>query len=250
MIKVNNLFFSRSVKSKGKHLSFLARIRQRLSPSRSRQYRVIRAAFHKTIEKMATIGCQINRILRPIPYPNLQDGAIYLHLGCGDINHPKFVNIDGRPAPHIHYVQSLDNLSQFGNESVDLIYASHCLEHFPHAKVSEVLEEWHRVLKTGGILRLSVPDFDRLLLAYQESAQDIYSILSGVMGGQDYAYNFHMTIFNQAFLCSLLKETGFYRIEEWLPGQDELTVFDDFSTCEFEIKEKKIPISLNLQATK
>jgi predicted SAM-dependent methyltransferase len=250
MSKVNNLFLAHRVKNKGKHLSFVAKIKQRLLPSRARQYRAIRTAFHKAIEKMAALGCQINRVIRPLSYPKLENGAIYLHLGCGDINHPKFVNIDGRPAPHIHYVQSLDNLSQFSNESVDLIYASHCLEHFPHAKVPEVLEEWHRVLKTGGILRLSVPDFDRLLLAYQESNQDIYSILPGVMGGQDYSYNFHMVIFNQAFLRSLLKETGFHQIEEWLPGQDELTSLDDFSTCEFEIKDKKIPISLNLQATK
>ena len=82
-----------------------------------------------------------------------------LHLGCGTINHPKFINIDGIPKPHIHYIRSIDNLSNFSNNSVDLIYACHCLEHFPYHQIPGIISEWVRIMKKDSILRISVPDF-------------------------------------------------------------------------------------------
>jgi predicted SAM-dependent methyltransferase len=53
-----------------------------------------------------------------------------LHLGCGNINYPDFINVDLMPASHVHYVRGINNLKPFKNNSVDLIYACHCLEHF------------------------------------------------------------------------------------------------------------------------
>ena len=255
MIKVIHSFLSSS-KTKRNNVQqvFRSQLKQLLPASGLRQYHcnriALNIALHNFIEQMKVVTGKLKRILRPIPHPQLENGEIYLHLGCGDIDHPKFINIDGRPAPHIHYVQTLNNLSQFNNESVDLIYASHCLEHFPHDKVPQVLAEWYRVLKKGGILRLAVPDFDQLLHVYQESDCNIHSILHGLMGGQDYAYNFHTIVFNQSFLQNLLQNTGFQIIEGWFYGQDELTIREDASNCEFEVKGKNIPISLNVQAIK
>lgn len=44
------------------------------------------------------------------------------------------------------------------DNSVEAIYASHLLEHFPRHKTRAVLAEWHRVLKPGGEIRILVPD--------------------------------------------------------------------------------------------
>lgn len=189
------------------------------------------------------------QFLRPY-FPNVEQGKLYLHLGCGGINHEKFINIDGLPAPHIHYIREIDNLSPFKDNSVDLIYASHCLEHFSHQKVSHVLSEWFRVLKTDGILRLSVPDFDLLCEIYKESGNEIDSILEVLMAKQDYKYNFHMTAFNQLSLMRYLKNVGFREIRKWKPGSCELTTFRDFSTHQIQVNQKSYPISLNLEAIK
>lgn len=193
---------------------------------------------------------KLRRVLVPVNFPKLENGEINLHLGCGSINHQKFINIDGLPAQHIHLIRNIDNLSCFKKDSVNLIYASHCLEHFPHASVPEVLTEWFRVLKKDGILRLSVPDFDLLLEIYRDSGNDINSIIGALMGGQDYKYNFHMTVFNKENLSTLLKNAGFRKVEEWQPGSCELTKFDDYSIYEFKLNERKYPVSLNLQAIK
>ena len=187
--------------------------------------------------------------VRP-PFPKLEGGETYLHLGCGMVNHEKFINVDGLPAPHIHYIRGIDNLSPFGSNSIDLIYASHCLEHFSHLKVSDVLAEWFRVLKDDGILRLSVPDFDLLLQIYKENNNEIEYILDVLMGGQDYKYNFHLTMFNKLSLERLLKQVGFKETREWLPGSCELTTFEDFSTYKVQVGQKLIPISLNIEAVK
>ncbi|WP_363268389.1 methyltransferase domain-containing protein [Okeania sp. SIO2B3] len=100
----------------------------------------------------------------------------------------------------------MDNLAPLKDNSVDLIYGSHCLEHFSHRMVSQVLNEWFRVLKEGGILRLSVPDFDLLIDKYRASGNNINKIIIFLMGGQNYKFNFHMTVFNQSNLELLLKK--------------------------------------------
>lgn len=205
--------------------------------------------FHLKVE-FSIVLAKLKRKIKPIALPELEQGKINLHLGCGSVKHPKFVNVDGLPAPHIHFVRPINDLSCFKKESVDLIYASHCLEHFPHAQVHEVLSEWFRVLKEDGILRISVPDFDLLLNIYQNSGNNIDSIIYALMGGQDYKYNFHMTVFNKASLFILLKDIGFREVAEWQPGTCELTTFSDHSTCQFQVNDKNYSVSLNLQAVK
>jgi predicted SAM-dependent methyltransferase len=200
-------------------------------------------------EVKAIYGKSIRQFFRP-PFPKLGNGDINLHLGCGTVNHPKFINIDGLPAPHIHYIRAIDNLAIFKDNSVALIYACHCLEHFPHATVPKVLGEWFRTLKKDGILRLSVPNFDVLLDIYQESGNEINSIILPLMGGQYYKYDFHMTVFNQSSLERLLREVGFSKVREWQPGSSELTTFEDWSNCKVYTKGKYCLISLNLEAVK
>ena len=183
-------------------------------------------------------------------FPDVENGSVNLHLGCGPVDHPNFINIDGLPAPHIHYVRAIDDLSPFKTGSADLIYASHCLEHFSHLNVAQVLAEWFRVLKKGGILRLSVPDFDLLLKIYQENSFDIDTILGPLMGGQDYQYNFHMVAFNKNKLEILLANAGFCEVREWLPGSSEFTTFDDYSIGSVNVNSTDYSVSLNIEAVK
>lgn len=193
---------------------------------------------------------QLTRLVNKHPYPKNQDGSVYLHLGCGKVNHPAFINVDGIPDAHIHYVRKIDDLSLFKNDSIDLIYASHCLEHFSHRKVLSVVAEWRRVLKVGGTLRLSVPDFDALVRMYQDYGNDLTPIMEALCGGQDYKYNYHYTVFNKSFMVMLLAQAGYENIREWKPGMDELTSLDDWSDKYIDGSDGKYPISLNIEADK
>jgi hypothetical protein len=184
------------------------------------------------------------------PLPVNEHGAVYVHLGCGSVAHPRFINVDARPAPHVHHVRGIDKLSCFQTGLADLIYVSHALEHFSHLKTVDVLTEWRRVLKDGGILRLSVPDFDRLLTIYHAAGNDVDAIAGILMGQQDYALNFHFAVFTRTSLTRRLLAVGFREVREWAPNSDELTTFGDYSSYQIQIAGAWYPVSLNLEAVK
>lgn len=188
-------------------------------------------------------------VQRPRP-PRNADDRVLLHLGCGRIDAPGFINVDAIPRKHVHHVLSLANLGPFADGSVDFVYVSHALEHFSHAVVPRVLREWYRVLKPGGRLCLSVPDFDKLLHIYEDNGQDISAIQNALMGGQDYAYNFHYVAFTERYLTRLLREAGFAAVGPWQHGSDALHSMNDWSGRLYQLNGKAYPISLNLEATK
>jgi predicted SAM-dependent methyltransferase len=173
-----------------------------------------------------------------------------VHLGCGLVDVPGWINIDIRPAPHIHFRSGVEHLPMLADASVDRIYCSHCLEHISHLRTKDVLTEWRRVLKPGGVLQLSVPDFDLLLHAYVELGNDMEGILCPLMGAQTYAANFHQTMFNERYLTSLLQQAGFDRVRRWQPDETHRLHFKDFSWAECELKGRCFPVSLNLEAVR
>lgn len=89
-----------------------------------------------------------------------------LHLGCGNTKLDGFINIDIRQTPATDRVMDISDLAEFSDNSVDMIYASHCLEHFNFRIVPDILCEWNRVLRKGGELVVRVPDFDILVNIY------------------------------------------------------------------------------------
>lgn len=175
---------------------------------------------------------------------------IQVHLGCGPINHPDFINIDGFPFPHVHYVSRIDKLPMLNDSSVDLIYASHCLEHFHYNSVTEVLSEWCRVLKPTGEIYISVPDVDKLIAIYKKFNNDPDLIMEQLMGGQNNKYNYHYTVFNHINLAKKLQEVGFNSIEEWRAPYDVGGVLKDFSSYEKLVGNESFPVSLNIKAKK
>ena len=91
----------------------------------------------------------------------------YLHIGCGDVILPKpFENLDTRKMDGVDHVCEADKLS-FEDGTFDLVYSSHVLEHFKRNETQSILNEWVRVLKPGGIVRISVPSFESLIKIYQ-----------------------------------------------------------------------------------
>lgn len=238
-------------------LSFVLQQKQRLraywytSKQLSSEYRLEVTRFADWLRLHVKIYyVKLKRLFISAKMPDAAEGRLNLHLGCGKIDHNKFINIDGYPFPHVHYVQTIDKLPQFKDGSVDLIYASHCLEHFGRLQTGAVLSEWYRVLKKGAILRISVPDFDKLVELYSIYNRDPDVILPQLMGGQNNKYNFHLTAFNKVNLSRLLLGAGFSEIREWQPGADDLSTFNDFSVYKKEVLGTRYEISLNIEAVK
>ncbi len=174
-----------------------------------------------------------------------------LHLGCGKRHIPGFVHIDAVDYPHVDHVATIDNLSFIQDSSVDLIYNCHVLEHFKRRDVERVLREWHRVLKPGGVLRISVPDFAKLCEVYQRDGK-LDLVIGALFGRQDYLYNIHYNVFDFASLSDLLHRSGFTNVQYYDWRQTEHAGMDDFSQAYIPHmdKDKGTLISLNVECDK
>ena len=117
--------------------------------------------------------------------------------------------------------------------SVDEIRASHVLEHFPTAQVSDVVQHWAAKLKPGGVLQIAVPDFAYIAQAYVEGQN--LPIEGYTMGGQTDENDFHKALFDDHTLTDLFRGAGLTDIGRW---------DSDCEDC------SRLPVSLNLRAVK
>ena len=176
---------------------------------------------------------------------------IKLHLGCGEKYIPGFIHIDIRQFDHIDYVTSVDKLDMFKDNTVDLIYNSHILDHVKRTETESVLNEWYRVLKVGGILRIAVSDFEAIAKIYLKK-KNLEELMGLLYGRQDYEANFHYRIFDFDSLSNLLKKVGFKKIYRYDWKETIHKDYDDFSQAYLPHmdKEKGILMSLNVEAVK
>ena len=76
------------------------------------------------------------------------------------------MNIDfTSSAPCVKSVNLLKGFP-FDNDSFDVVYSSHVLEHFTKEQAKTLLAEARRVLKPGGVLRIVVPDLENVCAEY------------------------------------------------------------------------------------
>lgn len=64
---------------------------------------------------------------------------IKLHIG-GTEAHLKWKILDIEPRPEVDYVGNASDLSQFETDSIEVIYASHVLEHFYYGLNNELID--------------------------------------------------------------------------------------------------------------
>jgi predicted SAM-dependent methyltransferase len=210
----------------------------------------LRDRYRKSFHSLRESYQGLRRRFSPPQFPQNAHGKIFVNLGCGELNNPHFVNVDTSPWQHVHYVHSVDSLPMFEPETVDLIYCSHCLEHIPHHQTAQVLREWNRVLKLGGVLKLAVPNIDAVIRFYQENPDRFEEAQWYFMGAQTYPANFHYAIFNAARLTQLLEAAGFGEVRAWKHEDAPELAIDDCSRMMLESRGGPIALSLNLLGVK
>jgi ubiquinone/menaquinone biosynthesis C-methylase UbiE len=92
----------------------------------------------------------------------------FLNLACGDIfvTSTLWENCDFAPkSKDVKQVNLLDGLP-YGDETFNLAYCSHYIEHIPKKEVLNFLKECHRVLKPNGLIRLVLPNFENIAREY------------------------------------------------------------------------------------
>lgn len=148
--------------------------------------------------------------------------------------------------PYTDFEGSVTDLSQFEGHTISEIYASHVFEHLGHREeLPLALAQCHRILNTGGALRISVPDIAKLaglFITPGLSLNHRYEIMLMMFGGQLDNYDFHKTGMFEELLVRYLNFAGFKKIKK----VDEFGLFDDASSMRLD----GLLISLNLIAVK
>jgi len=190
-----------------------------------------------------------NHNLNPPIHINTKNDGPKIHIGPGNIDIKGWINIDGRDFDHVHLVSDNLSLKEFSDGEVAEIYMCHFLEHLSFAEVQEVFKNLNRKLKVNGILRISVPDFAVISKIYNKFG-DIELIKYPLMGGQDYSYNYHKSIFDLGSLKALLQNSGYGEVLEWESEKDFGMNIGDWASGKIKTPNGKQLISLNLKAFK
>ncbi len=172
---------------------------------------------------------------------------IRIHLGCGTKRLAGLVHVDARAEVKPDYVADVRDLTCFDDDSADLIYFCHGLEHLSFRAVGGAFKEWGRVLRPGGELRLAMPDFETVAKAYNDGV-NLRPLRWVLMGGQGYEENFHYSTWDLDTLKIALEMAGYtdvarYDARAWLPGGYSDWSVDEITTI------AGYDISLNVRAT-
>lgn len=176
---------------------------------------------------------------------------IKLHIGCGQKYLEGWTNIDKLPTREGVIVDDVSALETVHDNSVDLIYACHVLEHFGRYQIEEVLQCWNKKLKDEGLIRIAVPDFEAVCKRYLDK-NEIREVTGLICGGQRNEYDYHKMIFDFESLSSLLQKSGFERIRRYSWKDTEHSWLDDYSQSYLPHMQKEtgMLMSLNIEATK
>jgi len=187
------------------------------------------------------------------------DKQVKLHLGCFQKKIHGFINIDIREDVQPDVIDDVFKLDKFKNDSVDLIYVCHVLEHATRAGSKQAMRRWFEVLKPGGVLRVAVPDLGAAM-EYYIANKDLDILQALLYGSQRHAYDFHYMGWDEKSLSRDLKVAGFQSVKKYDWRDTEHFYIDDYSQCylpkmayttrrkDSDIEGKLV--SLNLEATK
>lgn len=175
---------------------------------------------------------------------------IKINMGCGWRNFgPEWIHIDAGDYDHLDY-DSITDLGQFNDSSVDLIYASHVIEYFDRKEIVNLLSEWKRTLSPEGTLRLAVPDFSSMCELYSNGVplDNFTGPLYGRMPMGD-KWIYHKTVYDLKSITVLLESCGFTDVKIYDWSSTDHSHHDDHSQAYYPhmAKDTGTLISLNVE---
>lgn len=142
-----------------------------------------------------------------------------LHLGCGRNAMRGWVNVDlDSPVADLH--ADLRRPLPFANDTFDLIFCEHFIEHITRDEAIRFLGECRRVLHRPGTLRLSTPDLRWLCAQYISGHLDEWVDVDWTPRTPCQLLNEgmrawgHQFLYDRDELIDLLRQSGFDEIRD------------------------------------
>ena len=187
--------------------------------------------------------------------------VVRVQLGPGQEGYkPGWINVDANCiSARVDVWADLRNKLPFRDNSIDVFYSHHVIEHLPDRKLAFHFQEMHRCLKTGGVIRVGGPNADeafRNFLAQNSDWFDQYGDgTHGSLGGK--LVNFllcqgeHRTLLSRSYLAEILEAAGFAKIMFRAPISDTgyPNLLSDAIAAEWELTPAA-PHTLMVEAVK
>lgn len=129
---------------------------------------------------LALVGYEMHKIAPEEPLydgyrPESLSERRFYNVGAGSFFHRCWTNLDyesdwyraRHKHPFIKYDLTSGEPLPIETGAAEIIYSSHTVEHIPDDAAARFFSESYRALVPGGVLRLTMPDFDRARIAYR-----------------------------------------------------------------------------------
>jgi len=165
--------------------------------------------------------------------------TVKLHLGCGGVQWLDFINVDLHPHDETKSDDSRDgciadvfaDMRNLGlaEASIDEIFTSHTIDHFTRWEAIDMLRDWYRMLKPGGLVVIEVADFNRCILwLFHPRGRNRQLARNQFYGNQWDRIDFetHRYVWSSRELRGVLRQIGFGHVESshatqtHYPGRD------------------------------
>lgn len=103
----------------------------------------------------------------------------------------------------------------FEDNSISFIYSSHTLEHIPQECISFLFSELYRVLKRKGVIRLTMPDFDKAADAFLNNNKGYFILLQNDTIEEDFLDYFATNLKDKVPTEELRKNFNSMSLEEF-----------------------------------
>lgn len=167
---------------------------------------------------------------------NASKNTRYLEIGPGLTRLNEFETLNIIDGKAVDYIADISQKLPFPDNSFDLIYASHVIEHVPWFLQKQLFSEFHRILKPQGKIEIWVPNFKRVLetvTTYYQTGENLtgndgwyrFNEEKDVMtwaNGRIFTYgdgtanpmsfNWHRCVFTPESLTKLYADAGFSNI--------------------------------------
>jgi predicted SAM-dependent methyltransferase len=195
----------------------------------------------------------------------------YLYVGCGshrmegfihaDISVYKLSKITDPAKRNIDIICDITENIPLPDDSMEIIFSRDTLEHLTWYELINHLIECNRILKEGSIIRMTLPNMDKIIERYQKKdenlekaikSSEISTLLSPIENHTDLfvsriLYHDHFYLHNYNTMKRALEKCGFGHIKEVRPGE---TSEDNFKQIFYDSESGNENISFHIEAKK
>lgn len=231
--------------------------------------------MRQMVDGLTNLVGVVNR-RRKLDVPQKHASEVKVNLGCGLAIAPGWINIDGslnalianmpkmfhtlayRLSGARRYYSEMEYCEILGintfvhhdlaysiplhDGSTDFVYSSHFLEHLAHKDAQNLLSESFRILKPGGVVRISVPDLEYALSLYTLGRKEEMLTQYFFVNDDDSHFARHKYMYDFQLLKAALEKAGFQDVRR--------CAFQEGRTPDLIVLDNRVEDSLFVEATR